>query len=245
MQVSYCLPYYRNPLMLAHQYVTWALYPPALKAAIEIVLVDDGSPEPAMDVYRPANLPPLRIYRVLKDIPWHQHGARNLAAKEALGPWLFLTDMDHVLPAESLAALLMTLDTAKANSVYTFFRRDAPDLRPTKNERGELKPHVNTFAMSKAHFWTIGGYDEDCVGYGTDSYFRRRLHAAGPSQHLKNIFIVRYPREVIADASGSQPGMDPRAFRNAGRRTLETQRNLARKGHKGPTILNFPWERAL
>ena len=245
MTLSFAMPYYKNPLMLAEQYRVWAAYPEELKDAIEIVLVDDGSPEPALDVPRPDGLPPLRIYRVLQDIPWHQHGARNLAAKEAVGPWLFLTDMDHVLPADSLAALTRTLLEAKPSDVFTFFRRDAPDLRPTLNVRGERKPHVNTFAMSKAWFWKVGGYDEDCVGYGTDGYFRARLHAAGPSTHLKSIFVVRYPREVIPDASGSAPGMSPRAFRNAGRRSAETQRRLAKKRGRGPTVLAFPWERVL
>jgi hypothetical protein len=39
--------------------------------------------------------------------------------------------------------------------------------------------------------------------------------------------------------------MDPRAFRNAGRRREETQQNLARKGHRAPMVLAFPWERIL
>ncbi len=245
-QLSLCLPYYKNPGMLAEQYRVWSGYPPELKDQMEVVLVDDGSPAkqaPAI-VLRPEGLPALRIYRVLVDLPWHQHGARNLAAREAIGEWLFLTDMDHVLPAESLRRLLALLP-AQEHVFYTFARLDAPDLRPTRNERGELKPHVNTFAITKARFWQIGGYDEDCVGYGTDSYFRQRLKAACPARHLENIPIIRYPREVIADASGSQPGMDPRAFRNAGRRPGETQRNLARKGHRRPTVLKFPWERVL
>jgi glycosyltransferase involved in cell wall biosynthesis len=241
------MPFYKNPRMLAEQYRIWTGYPDELKAQIEIVLVDDGSPagQTALAVSRPAALPPLRIYRVLVDLPWHQHGARNLAAREAVGPWLFLTDMDHVLPTASLAALLHVLSDATPDKVFTFFRRDAVTLKPTRNERGELKPHVNTFAMTKGHFWTVGGYDEACVGYGTDSYFRARLRAAGPLTHLPDIAIVRYPREVIPDASGWQPGMDPRAFRNAGRRREETQQNLARKGHRAPMVLAFPWERIL
>jgi hypothetical protein len=246
IRLSFAIPFYRNSFMLAEQYRIWSAYPSELKAAIEVVLVDDCSPEPALDVPRPDGLPPLRIFRALKDIPWHQHGARNLAAREALGLWLFLTDMDHVLPAESLRALLAVLDAAKPSAVFTFFRRDAPSLTPTRNERGQLKPHVNTFAMRKDWFWKVGGYDEDCVGYGTDGYFRTRLHAAGRATHLKDIFIVRYPREVIADASSFKAGMDPRAFRNAGRRQAETRRRMARKGPRGkPTVLNFSWERVL
>jgi hypothetical protein len=170
---------------------------------------------------------------VLEDRPWHQHGARNLGAREAESPWLLLTDMDHVVPAASLRSLLTVFPSAGATDAFTFFRVDAPHGRPTRNERGELKPHVNTFAIRREHFWAVGGYDEDCVGYGTDGYFRNRLRAASHMRHLAGISIVRYPREVIADASGSKPGMDPRAFRNAGRRSGETKARLARKHRRG------------
>jgi hypothetical protein len=246
VRLSLCLPYYRNPGMLAEQYRTWADYPPEVREALEVVLVDDGSPEPAADVPRPDGLPPLRIYRVLEDIPWHQHGARNLAASEALGPWLLMTDMDHLVPGESLSALLTVLETASPKTVYTFRRLDAPDLTPTVNERGEAKPHVNTFAIAKATFWAVGGYDEDCVGYGTDSYFRKRLYAKCPAVHLKGIPIIRVPREVIPDAS-TRPTtpMDPRAFRDAGRRRGETQKNLMQKRGGPPKVLAFDWELVL
>lgn len=245
--LSLCAPFYKNSLMLAHQYSIWASYDDRLKAQIEVVIVDDGSPSPALDVPRPEGLPALRIYRVLADIPWHQHGARNLAAKEAAAPWLFLTDMDHVLPGYTLDALLALVMVAPPDSVYTFARVDAPHGRPTLDARGERKPHANTFAINANHFWRVGGYDEDCVGYGTDGYFRSRLAASSRLRHLKDLEIIRYPREVIPDASGSQPGMDPKAFRHAGRRTVETRRRMAAKAAAKlpPKVLDFPWERVL
>src|SRR6185369_156528 len=95
LPLSLVIPYYENPGMLAVQYQTWANYPTDLKSRMEIVLIDDGSPtRPAIDVARPEELPPLRIFRVLKDLPWHQHGARNLGAHVAIGKWLLMTDMD-------------------------------------------------------------------------------------------------------------------------------------------------------
>lgn len=248
--LSLCLPYYQNPGMLAEQYRVWAGYAEDLKVAIEVVLVDDGSPAAlaASTVPRPEGLPPLQLYRVLIDLPWHQHGARNLAAKRAEGSWLLMTDMDHVVPADSLRALLSVLPSAGKADVFTFFRVDAPALTPTRDAHGQIKPHVNTFALRQAHYWRVGGYDEDCVGYGTDGYFRARLNAASTRRHLAGIPIVRYPREVIADASSSAPGVEARAFRNAGRRPAETARRQAAKRARGvtePTVLAFPWERVL
>lgn len=247
--LALALPYYRNPQMLAHQYGVWAAYPAEVRAQIEVVIVDDGSPAPeaAADVPRPAGLPALRIFRVLEDRPWHQHGARNLAMQQAQAPWVFLSDMDHVLPAHTAAALLPLVAIAPRDTVYTFARVDAPTLQPTRNARGELKPHVNTFALARAHYWAIGGYDEDLVGYGTDSYFRRRLKAASRCRHLDDLSIIRVPREVIPDASGWAPGVDPKAFRDAGRRGAHVRQVAARKAvtKAPPTVLAFPWEAVL
>lgn len=244
-RLSIGIPYYQNPGMLARQYETWAGYPDSLKADIEIVLVDDGSPTGrASEVPRPAGLPVCRLYRVLVDLPWHQHGARNLAASEAEGPWLLLTDMDHVLPATSLARLLPRLT---GDDIFTFYRLDAPDLRPKLNARGERHPHVNTFAITKRRYWRVGGYDEDLTGYGTDGYFRRRLYADGPAVHLPDVPVIRYPREVVADANTQAPaGMDPKAFRDAGRlrQNAAIVADKARR-QEGPNVLSFPWERVL
>lgn len=244
--VSVCMPYYRNPGMLAAQYHVWANYPDDLKAQIEIVIVDDGSPEPAIDVPRPDGLPALRIFRVLEDKPWNQHGARNIAAHEAEGPWLFLTDMDHVLPGSSLRELLSR--SANAEGVFTFHRLDAPNLTPKRNDRGELHPHVNTFALPKSLYWTVGGYDEALCGfYGTDGYFRKRLFADRSAVHLMDAPVVRYPREVIADASCHDWSgtLSPKAFRDAGRRQAERDRVLVSRAGKPPLVLQSRYERAL
>lgn len=243
--LSLCLPYYRNSGMLAEQYRVWAGYPDDMKTQIEIVLVDDGSPEPALDVPRPTGLPPLRIFRVLEDRPWHQHGARNLAAREAVGPWLLLTDMDHVLPAESLRRLLGRLSDDR---VHTFHRLDAPHLTPKVDAYGAPHPHPNTFALRQARYWDLGGYDEDCVGYGTDGFFRQRLFASAGAVHHADIPVIRYPREVVPDASTRAPeGVSPKAFRDAARRTHRNRTVVNDKLVSGerPTVLAFPWERVL
>lgn len=247
MRLTIALPYYRNAAMLAAQYAAWGAYPDAIKPAIEIVLVDDGSPEPAIDVPRPDGLPALRLYRVLEDRPWHQHGARNLAAREASGEWMLMTDMDHVLPAGSAAALLDVLEDA-GDLAFTFARVDAPHGRPKLDAYGQPHPHPNTFAVRRETFWRVGGYDEDCVGYGTDGFFRQRLFEAVATTHLEAVPVWRYPREVITDASTQAPsGVDPKVFRDRARRTEQNRRMLSAKAAagRGPTVLSFPWERVL
>ena len=104
------------------------------------------------------------------------------------------------------------------------------------------KPHPNTFAMSRLIWDRVGGYDEDFCGfYGTDSMFRSRLGEIRMAP--ESAFIVRYPREVIPDASTTT--LD----RNASRRYAERAAVHAKKAREGragiPTTLNFPWERVL
>lgn len=228
--LTFCLAYYRNPGMLAEQFRVWAGYPDDLKNQIEIVVGDDGSPEPAAAVPRPDGLPSLRIFR-LKDVenpetpPWRQDAIRNRAAFMARGPWLFLTDMDHVLPANSLRALL---PLCKSDLVYTFQRLDAPDMKPKLDKSGNLHPHPNTFAMTKARYWKVGGYDEEFCGiYGTDGPFKRRLIESGPIVHLPDVPIVRYSRDVIPDAS-------TRTDRTAAKRALPPSKSMK--------VLTVPWE---
>lgn len=241
--LSLVMPFYMNRGILAAHYETWASYPDALKASIEAVIVDDGSPdgEDALGVPRPDGLPSVRIYKVREDRPWHQHAARNLGAFEAAAPWLLITDMDHVLPADMLEPMICLCNY---DVVTTFGRVDAPDGRPTM-KNGQRHPHPNTFLMSKDRFWRIGGYDEDLVGYGTDGFFRTRVAASGvPVSHRCDITLVRYPREVIADASTrTLPRKDGRpADQRVRNRIIAEQK--ARDG-RAPTVLNFEWSRVL
>jgi glycosyltransferase involved in cell wall biosynthesis len=239
--LSIVIPYYLNPEMLALQYKVWAGYPGYLKSNIEIVIVDDGSPvELAEKVRRPGGLPPLRIYRVLVDKPWNQHGARNLGAHEANGPWLFLTDMDHVLPSESLGKLIGNL---APDRIYTFARLNAPDMEPMRRPDGSLKEHPNTFAMTKEMYWRIGGYDERFCGiYGTDSLFRKRAASAAKFTHLHDVPIVRFSRDVIHDASTrTLPRKEGRG--DSKKRLL---RQIAAEGSEDRIeTLTFPWERVV
>ena len=240
--LSFVYPYYDNPKMLAHQYKVWAAYPQELKERIEIVLVDDASPRwPALDVKRREGLPGLRIYRVRVDMPWHQHGARNLGAHVAAGDWLFLTDMDHVLPADSLAKLL---EVQNQSRFYTFARLDSWTMEPTLRENGQTRLHPNSFALTRALFWKVGGYDEDYCGvYGTDKLFRERLEAVAEERHLADVPLLRFTRDIIPDASTTT------LTRKEGRESGAKEKIKARKFREGRAgdikVLAFQWDRVL
>jgi hypothetical protein len=212
--ISLVIPYYDNPGMLAIHYRYWAMLPEDVKNNLDVVIVDDGSPNsPAVDVPRPEGLPELTIYRVLVDKPWHQHAARNIGAHEAKGPWLMLTDMDHLVPEVTWRALF---ERSNRGKVYFFKRVDAPDLKPKLHPvTGLPHQHPNSFSLSKENYWKVGGYDEDYCGmYGTDGLFRTRLFSRVDRVDLEYP-LIRYGREFQADAATQtlprKEGRDPDA----------------------------------
>lgn len=236
------MPYYKNPSMLALHYETWRRFPDSLKSAMDVVIVDDGSPVERADyVPIPPDVPNVSIYRVMEDRPWHQHGARNLGAHVARGPWLLLTDMDHLLTEINLRNLLL-FDNERV--YYTLNRLDAPHLKPTLDKDGMPKPHPNSFVMTKKLYWKVGGYDEDYCGiYGTDGLFRSRLNKTAPKIHLPTVSLIRYPRDVVHDASTRY------VLRKEGRDFMAKRSVATRKAMEGRAdkivTLNFPWERIL
>lgn len=244
--LSIIMPYYCNPGMLRLQYANWLEWPEEYKRRCEIVIVDDGSPdERALDVPRPDGLPKLSIYRVLKDMPWHQHGARNLGAFVAFGDWLLLTDMDHVLKPDAVCALFERLDRGGLDpkTVYMPARVEADTGLPTMKE-GHLKPHPNSFVMTHEMYWYIGGYDEDfCGTYGTDSLFRHRAFTRARRGRLDDVALTRYWNDLVSDASTRT------LSRKEGRERGAKQKVMARKLARGEMhivkTLQFQWERVL
>lgn len=228
MILSLVMPFYLNSGMLALQYAEMTRWSDKAKAQIEVVIVDDGSPEPAIDVERPEGLPALRIYRVAEDKPWWQHGCRNIGAHEAAATWLLLTDIDHILTASAADALLKRIDRLDAETAYFLHRIEAGTGEPTVNDRGQRKPHPNSFVMTRGLYWKVGGYDEDYCGiYGTDGMFKARLFDVAKEGFLKKVPLVRYWRDIVPDANTAT------LPRKEGRKPGDKQAIAARKAAEG------------
>lgn len=233
------MPYYDNPTMLAEQQRQWSKYPEALRQRLHVIIVDDGSPRwPALPAVRQPveelGLASFRLYRVGVDVRWNWLFCRNLGASEATTDWIFMTDIDHVMPGKTLAALLdAKLESTK---VYKMSRVDAPHKTP-------YKPHPNTWLLTRALFDKIGGYDERFSGfYGTDGEFRRRVQERSEGIVLLPQVMIRYPREVIADASTTTYGRKEDQDRKNVRRIVLERAELP--GWQ-PKRLTFPYERLL
>lgn len=236
--VSLVMPYYSNQTMLAKQFEIFNSYPEHLKPFLEVVLVDDASPmgERAEEVIKQQGLSlpniQLRLYRVLTDLRWNQHGARNIGAKEAKMQWLLLTDIDHIITPELMTALIEGQWEEKA--FYMFDRIHWHDKSP--------KPaHPNTFFMTKKYFWKAGGYDETfCGHYGTDGHFYRQCQEVGRQRHI-SIPLELVGRDSIPDASTRtlqrKEGRDPDA-------TQDIKDFKKRNGIK-VQVLRLPWKKVL
>lgn len=238
------MPTYMNSGMIALQYRGWKAWPAKLKGRFEVILVDDGSPDPAANVPRPYGLPALRIYRVLEDRPWHQHGAKNLGAREAVPGWLLLTDMDHVLEPASAALLFKAMDKGRLDeaAVYTLDRIEADTRLPTLDRNRNPKPHPNSFVMTRETYWRIGGYDEEYTGYGTDSLYRERAFRIARKGHLE-VSLVRYWRDLVPDASTN--GLGRKQSEHSCDKEGITRKKLAEGRANSILTLDFPWERVL
>lgn len=185
--ITLVYPFYENARFLQTQMEGWSRWPADLRTHVTAILVDDGSPTPlALDVPLPF---PVRVFRIEQDVRWNWLAARNIGAHHAADGWLLLTDIDHVVPEDTLRSIVF--GTHDPGVVYAFSRRE---------HTGEVvAPHSASFLMTRAMFWTIGGYDEALSGhYGTDGTYRRQV-AATASMHVLTDALVRY--EYVADSS--------------------------------------------
>lgn len=210
--VTFIFPHFQNLGMLAEQQKIWASYPARLRQHLHVIVVDDCSPKG----HRPSHksvvfneLASFRIFRLKDKKRWNWLACRNLGAKQATTDWLLLTDIDHAIPAETLARLIDgPLDAMNA---YRFKRKTVTKPWPyTLDECTDYKPHNDTWLLSKALFSYdrsgkfVKGYDERLSGcYGTSGEFKDRVFACMQAHVMLPEVILRYPREIIADASTS------------------------------------------
>lgn len=219
-RVTLVLPFYQNHGFLEQQIAVWRAYPSDVRESLSVIVVDDGSPQPAQGR---SDVPFLRLFRIEQDVRWNWLAARNIGAHHAAPGWLLLTDMDHVVPTETLRALMH--GSHDPSTVYVFHRRE---------HTGEIvKPHSASFFLTRELFWTIGGYDEALSGhYGTDGVWRAEVSKHAPMRLLPE-HLVRY--EYVGDSSTT-------AYQRKQPEDAAVRRLVAQRG-KGwrPTTLSFPY----
>jgi hypothetical protein len=203
--LTYICAYFENPGMLREQQAIWAAYPANLRKRFHVIVTDDCSPTfPARDVFKSSGIASQRLFRAGVHRRWDWLFCRNLGAEQASTEWILLTDIDHALPAESLDSLLSK--DLNPMTAYRFCRVDAPRPWPyALTDCPPYKKHNDSWLMTRELFFhpKIGGYDERLSGcYGSSSDFTGRVQiATGHTDLMLPETLIRYPREIIADAS--------------------------------------------
>jgi hypothetical protein len=223
-EISLVYTYFNNETCLERQLRLWTSLPREIARRVEYVLVDDCSPGPvAIPPEMPINL---TLARVKERRAWNQHGSRNLGMKLAEGDWVIASDIDHLLSAEDLERLLSM--EKSPDSVYYFGRR---------REDGTAKhPHPNSYLISRATYWEVGGYDEDfCGHYGKgDIFFRMRL--------VRSCRLVQMNGPTLVEIdNGETPGLDRHTRHN---RWLIGRKKwlLAHGRYRNGRTVRFDWD---
>ncbi|WP_215778724.1 glycosyltransferase family A protein [Paludibacterium sp. B53371] len=209
----------------------YAAYPPEVRAQVQFVIVDDGSPIKYQIPELPLNLTWIRIDQ---DIRWNQAGARNLGVVYARADTILMTDLDHELPLASMQQLLTRGSCGKR--LYKMRRRDA--------EGKTYKGHSNFFVMSRGRFFECHGYDEEFAGhYGAEDFrFVKYQKARGSFQTYLPSRIYCIERTDIDRQRSYHSLVRDLSFNSAA--DSRKRRELAHVGHgygHSRMFLNFTW----
>jgi glycosyltransferase involved in cell wall biosynthesis len=208
MKLSIVIPVLDSHEVVKRQVLYWNTIP---TDNCEIILVDDGSNPPIQIMWH--IYIPIFIFRTHDTSPWSEHMATNLGISKARGEYIFKTDIDHIIPPESLDEALAYNGTA----LLRFKRKEAKiNIRGEISDIGkERKPHSNTHVLKKSTFEKIGGYNEygRGVGCGGSYDFRCRLGLHGIKEVMSENYVYVWPNSPIT------PTEDQHLFHNL-RKTL-------------------------
>lgn len=187
---------YDQPKMMAKQVETWASYSDKVKTNLKVVVVDDAGPE------HPFTLPDspvdLSVYRVTKDIPWNQMGARNLGMQVTREGWSLMIDPDMIVKPEIMEVLVSrAMQPPNRRARYRLLLRHM-------RTGGFDDTCPNVYMIHTSDFWSAKGYDEDYAGH--KGYSDVMLHFTLSTIGVKSVFwrdchVDFYATEHIEDAA--------------------------------------------
>ena len=135
----------------------------------ELIIVDDGSQlYPITDVILPTSK--IKIFRVNKDYGFNSHGCRNLIMSRSTNDWVVLVDSDREFIDPEFSFNFFRKTRLKYDHRYTFAMHSV--------KLGvEVHESINDYLISKQHFFSVGGYDEEYIGvrYGDREFFGQLL----------------------------------------------------------------------
>lgn len=244
------ITYYNEPHFLSWWYnIAKVLHEEGLSITLQIC--DDGSLRSPATAFFEKNEPlkNIKLYRVLKDIGFNSHGARNLLMNQTENNWNILSDIDRQYSLETLKRVYFRAgrNALKKGYYYSF----------TYKKNNKQESSLNDYIISKNDFWLSGGYDEEFVNiHWGDRIFFESLklflkHAILPDCYIK---YVRHARNVSFDDVETTQYPDDNTLihpksdwydkrkRDALKKFI-LKRNSTHEGRMSKKILNFEWER--
>ena len=199
---------------------------PAVAAAVTVLLIDDGSSPPHTDVT--GQYPWLRQHWTHDFRPWTEAIARNIGAAMCSTPYLFFTDIDHIIPESVFEyAAKFTLDFAN-------FKRRLGDLNASgviENVGKVLHSHPNTFLIKLEQWRLFGGYKNKSGIWGCD----RQIRSWWRSRVKKKLMLMHSGPAVLAMTSKHHKFHD---LRNLGTSPAPQPRTVTDTGFKLTLIIN-------
>lgn len=222
MSLSIIVPVLNSHEVLRRQLLFYAQM--GIPKDTELIIVDDGSNPPLENT---ADIP-VTIHRTNDFRPWTWALARNTGARHAIGEYLLMYDLDHIVPKYAIDFIRKTTAT-KVQFVREFGVLDEEGKLTQersvlaayglpKDQGLAIGPLPNNFAMRRDVFWELGGYREDLVEkpypQGEDRYFRSvwrtyEIKHGGEGSlvcpHRPRIFMFpngKYLGDVDADPKG-------------------------------------------
>jgi hypothetical protein len=202
-------------------------YDESIKNQMELILVDDGSPNPLTIPENTFNLN-ITLLRILEDKAWNSCGARNLGACYSQCSKLVFSDLDFVVEEKTLESLIY--GKINPDEMIVFHRQVLTENGYARAKHALCVPNI--FAILKSTFLNFNGYDEDIVGtYGDDIYFRKYI-----TSHGMNFKRFGHIRETTPNANSI-------ALEHSLSRDLTgvLEYLKTKQGHT-KVMLNFPWE---
>jgi glycosyltransferase involved in cell wall biosynthesis len=181
---------------------------------VEVIMVDDGS-DPPIEV----TACPLHRFTLLathETRPWTSALARNAGVRAAVGEYVIVVDLDHIL-SRDLIERCRTLTEDRLGFLREFgildeqgvFTQDPEALikfgLPPERSSGKglhIGYHTNQYCLRRSLYWDLGGYSEDLVfnmpyPQPVDKTFKRlfddRITAGTATQSLNRPTIYMFP----------------------------------------------------
>ena len=198
----------------------------------EMIIVDDGSEMEAINHITFHEK--IKLYRVKKDYGFNSHGCRNLIMKKAKHDFVVLMDIDREFLNPQFAFQTFKEKKLRYDTLYRFVAHS----EYTVFDRVHIS--VNDYLISKKHFFSAGGYDEEIIGerWGDREFFLQ-LKNFGREEIIHEVDLKLTRRPSLHLKGNEKSKLDKYT---SVRGTKIVERRIKNPEPNKP-ILTFEWER--